>query len=362
VIRQDRFEDIEETDLFVGRISANVLDESNVGIILTDGDPHSNLDSSTVGADFRYRNTRLSGGRQLEGEAWYQQSDTEGIEEDNRAYGFGVESPNNTGWRGGVSAKQIEENFDPAIGFVNETGIRDYSAEGGYRHRFDDAYLRSVYGSVEMSRTERLDTGELDRERLQFGFNLDNSTQDRMFTNFSQNKENVPFDFPIYVPSDGGDPVVIPAGDYSWSSMVIGLRSGNQRKVSAFIGMGTGEYFDGESTNINTDIDWRPSSRLRLGVSYSVRDIDLPGGSFVVRQSSLTAQFVFSSTLSWVNLIQYDNFSEVVGFNSRLHWIPEAGREGFLVFNHSIADPDKNDSFHSTYADVAVKFSYTWRF
>jgi hypothetical protein len=126
--------------------------------------------------------------------------------------------------------------------------------------------------------------------------------------------------------------------------------------------MGTGEYFDGESTNLNTDLDWRPSSRLRLGVSYSVRDIDLPGGSFVVRQSSLTAQFVFSSTLSWVNLIQYDNFSEVVGFNSRLHWIPEAGREGFLVFNHSVADPDKNDSFHSTYADVAVKFSYTWRF
>jgi hypothetical protein len=129
-----------------------------------------------------------------------------------------------------------------------------------------------------------------------------------------------------------------------------------------FLGAGTGEYYDGESSNINTNIEWRPSRNLRLQGGYSYRDVDLPGGSFTVRQTSFTAQYVFSSVLSWINLIQYDNFSEVVGFNSRLHWIPEAGREGFIVFNHNLADPEKNDSFHSTNADISVKFSYTWRF
>jgi hypothetical protein len=78
--------------------------------------------------------------------------------------------------------------------------------------------------------------------------------------------------------------------------------------------------------------------------------------------SSLRAQFVFSPTLSWANLIQYDNVSETIGFNSRLHWIPQAGREGFIVFNHNVADIEQNDSFHSTTADMSVKFSYTWRF
>jgi len=87
----------------------------------------------------------------------------------------------------------------------------------------------------------------------------------------------------------------------------------------------------------------------------------LPDGDFVVRLTSLRAELVFSSTLSWVNLVQYDNVSETLGFNSRLHWIPRAGREGFIVLNHNLADPEKDNSFESTSADIAVKFSYTWR-
>jgi hypothetical protein len=97
-------------------------------------------------------------------------------------------------------------------------------------------------------------------------------------------------------------------------------------------------------------------------VSYGVEDIELPEGDFRVRLSSFRVQYVFSSTLSWSNLVQYDNISENVGFNSRLHWIPEAGREGFIVINHNLSDADKNDSFHSTNADASIKFNDTWRF
>jgi hypothetical protein len=63
-----------------------------------------------------------------------------------------------------------------------------------------------------------------------------------------------------------------------------------------------------------------------------------------------------------MNLIQYDTVTENIGINSRLHWIPQAGREGFIVLNHNLTDLDKNDSFQSANADVSVKFSYTWRF
>ena len=71
---------------------------------------------------------------------------------------------------------------------------------------------------------------------------------------------------------------------------------------------------------------------------------------------------VFSSTLSWTNLIQYDNQSETIGFNSRLHWIPEAGREGYLVLNHNLQDLDKDNTFHTSFHEVTLKYSYTFRF
>jgi len=81
-----------------------------------------------------------------------------------------------------------------------------------------------------------------------------------------------------------------------------------------------------------------------------------------VRLVAFRADVVFSSTLSWVNLVQYDNVSETVGVNSRLHWIPEAGREAFVVLNHNLQDFDRNDSFHSSSADLTLKFAYTFRF
>ena len=88
-IKQAGYEGVESSNLFVGRAVANVLDESNLGVIVTDGDPHSNLDNTVVGVDFRYLNSRLPGRRTAEGEAWYQKSSTPGLDGDDTAFGAG---------------------------------------------------------------------------------------------------------------------------------------------------------------------------------------------------------------------------------------------------------------------------------
>jgi hypothetical protein len=71
---------------------------------------------------------------------------------------------------------------------------------------------------------------------------------------------------------------------------------------------------------------------------------------------------IFSSKLSWTNLIEYDNDTETAGINSRIHWRPQAGRDLFIVLNHSLEDPDRDDHFHSAFADFSIKFNYTFRF
>ncbi|MDO8289185.1 MAG: carbohydrate binding family 9 domain-containing protein, partial [Parvibaculum sp.] len=65
-IRQDEFNTVNASNLFIGRLSANVLNESSVGFIVTDGDPASNLENSVYGADFRYQHTRRAGGQTIE--------------------------------------------------------------------------------------------------------------------------------------------------------------------------------------------------------------------------------------------------------------------------------------------------------
>ncbi len=121
-------------------------------------------------------------------------------------------------------------------------------------------------------------------------------------------------------------------------------------------------HFDGDRTRIAPSIAWRPSGRFLTELSYEYNDIDLPQGSFETRLVQFRTELVFSAKLSWVTLIQYDNVSENIGVNSRIHWIPEAGQQAYLVLNHNLQDLDRDNSFDSSFSETAIKFNYTFRF
>ncbi|HMB72332.1 MAG TPA: hypothetical protein VKQ06_02085, partial [Gammaproteobacteria bacterium] len=277
--------------------------------------------------------------------------------------------PNSNGWRGGFTGRQVEENFNPAVGFVDQLGIRDYALDFGHRWRYQDSWLRETFLGFDGYRQERLDTGEVRSEAAGLRFTLSNRGQDRIFSRLVRNREVLNEDFVIYTSSDydpavpgQGKRVVIPAGDYSYWDWRLGTRTGEQRRFSYEGSLSGGDFYDGERLQINANITWRPSLHFNFGLSYQVNSIELPGGDFIVRLSSMRSEVVFSSQLSWVNLLQYDNVSETLGINSRLHWIPVAGREGFVVLNRALNDDDKDGSFKPVSADLAVKFGYTFRF
>jgi hypothetical protein len=359
-VRQDEFEAVDASDVFVGRVSANILDESSVGMILTSGDPNSNDDNSVMGVDFRYLNTRLANGKVIEADAWYQQSDTDGIDGDDAAYGVGFSIPANAGWRGGIYHKVIEENFNPALGFVNRTDIEDTIADIGYTVYPSGRFFQEVFSGVDMQRTSFID-GNLDTEiflgRL---IELETSSRDSIKLHYRHTEEVLTEPFTIWQ-DDSGD-VVIPPGTYSFGETAVIFESGSQRDLTLDLTIRNGDFYDGTRTNLAGEVTWRQSNFFNVSASYDWNDIELPYGDFITRLTSLGAEVNFTPTLYWVNLFQYDNASEVLGINSRLVWIPTAGQEGLIVFNHSLQDRDRNNSFVSELSDITVKFSYTFRF
>jgi len=355
-IRQDAFEGVDATDVFVGRAAANVLSESSLGVIVTSGDPLSNLGNTLIGGDFRYLNSQFPGGRILQGEAWYQQSNTDGLNGDDQAFGLRLQMPNNAGFRGGIGLKELQQNFKPAVGFVNRRGIRDQTLELGYTHRPGNGSLRKIYGGVDVQRID-LVSGGLQTEVISMRpLEIETNTRDIFNLNYAANTEVVTDFFEI---SEG---VVILPGEYSFDEYGFDLVTARYRTLFGEFSYRTGEFYNGDRLMIRGELSWVPSIHFRTNVSYDFNDVELPQGDFVVRLVTLRADIIFSSTLSWVNLIQYDNVSETAGINSRLHWIPEAGREAFIVLNHNLQDIDRNGSFHSSQADLTLKLNYTFRF
>jgi hypothetical protein len=188
---------------------------------------------------------------------------------------------------------------------------------------------------------------------------LRNRTGDQMTIAYQDLTEglNVPFEI-----SSG---IVLPVGRYGNENWGIQFSTANHRKVSVsmrFVNYTDGYFYGGDRNDQFFDLTWRPSARFSANLSYDYADIDLPQGSFETRLVRMGVDFAFSSTLSLVNLIQYDNVSETAGINMRLHWIPEAGRELFFVINHNAEDFDRDNKFHSTFSDVTAKVNYTFRF
>jgi hypothetical protein len=359
-IRQDEFEGVDAGNMFVGRVTANVLDESAVGIVVTDGDPRSNLDNSVVGADFRYLNTRLPGGRVLEADAWLQQSDTPGLDGQDRAFGYGVSLPNNSGLRGGFAIKEVEANFNPAMGYVNRSNIRDQALDIGFTHYLQNSFVQSVYGGLDAQRIDVLGGGlqtQVLRARL---LEVETNSRDGFELNYIANKEVVAQPFNIY--EDNSRQVVIAPGSYAFEETRIGLSTANQRRFSGSVTYQTGNFYNGTRTNVDGSLSWKQSRKFILSLNYDWNDIELPQGQFITRLVGLTTQYSFTPTLAWITLMQYDNVSEQLGVNTRLHWIPTAGQEGFVVLNHNLQDVDKDNAFESSLSELNVKFKYTFRF
>lgn len=109
------------------------------------------------------------------------------------------------------------------------------------------------------------------------------------------------------------------------------------------------------------ELQWRQSAYFFVGLSFRENDVDLPSGSFTSHLASLRADIAFNSKWSWSNFLQYDNTGDVYGLNSRLRYIPEAGREMLFVLNHG-GSVDLNNRLHSTQSDLNLKVSYTFRY
>jgi hypothetical protein len=355
--------EINPDTLSVVRVKASVLDESSVGVVTTQGNPTGNVDNSLAGVDFQYRNTRFAGGRSLESDVWYQQSDTEGIAGDDAAYGMSLRFPTSQGFRGTLQYRAYEQNFNPALGYVNRLGVSDSYLNLGYMLRKGEGALESWLFNFDYQRIERLDGGLQTQAIFLRPFTFANRTGDSIMLAISDFTEVLDRDFQIH------PGVVIPAAngkEYDADTIGIQFGTGAHRKLAVFgriVEYPDGKFYDGSRHDRFIQLTWRPSARFRGSLSYDYSDISLPfGDPFEVRLVRIGFDVAFSSELSWVNLIQYDNVSEIAGINSRLQWIPESGREIYFVINHNMEDIDRDNHFHKAFSDVTAKVSYTFRF
>ena len=353
-IRQEAFGDVEATDLFVARGSYNVFDESAVGFIMTHGDPTSNETNTVAGVDFLYRNSDGPFGEILTSQVWAQKSQSSDVDGDDQAFGVMVEIPSDKlqVW---LRGQHIEENFRPALGFVNRTGIRQIDTGARFRIRPEAGIWRAVNFRTDYYLVTDMEGVTLS-ERIGFEpIGLYSHRDDYLFIRAERSTERVREDFDLF------GRLNVPVGEYQFDRIRAQIETGMQRPLRVVLSVQDGGYFGGDRLEKFVELQWRQSAWFSMGLSFTENDVDLPSGSFTSHLASLRADVAFNSKWSWSNFLQYDNSEDVYGFNSRLRYLPEAGQEMVLVLNTGgVVDPQNHHS--STYSDLNLKVSYTFRY
>jgi len=330
------------------------LDQPRAGMIFTYGDPFTDNDNAVAGADFRYRDSDLFNGRVVEADVHVMGSSTSGVRGDELAFGLSLKYPNDI-WNGRANFTEIQENFNPALGFVNRSGVRKY--DGELRRRFrpsGGAWFRTMDFGLMWEFFTNTDN-ELESGRL--------ST--RLFTGETNSGDTVQLWYD-YREEDLIEPfaiqprVLIPAGRYRWHDIYGRIETAEDRAVSAQLEWVAGEFYDGEQIDVRGRIFWRPVPMFLLGLEHRNINTNLPHGDFDIEINRAWLHVLFNPRISWTNLLQHETESHFATLNSQLRWIIVPGKELWFTLNQDWIRDERR--YRSREADITLKLFWTQRY
>lgn len=341
-------------NLSVARVAMDVQEESRVGAMMTYGNPTGSDDNGVAGVDYRYRNSNLFGSQVFVADAYVMKSFSEGIDSNDLSYGLTLDFPNDR-WNAVVRYQEVQENFNPALGFVNRSGVRLY--EGNLRYRIrpkDNRLLRSVNWGFMSSFTTTTDN-ELESGRVYFRFfDLESHDGDQiqMWGNWQHET--------LFDPFEIQPGVIIPTGDYDFYFLWSKLTTATHRPISIEVNPKIGEFYNGDIIDVRALVRWRPTPNFYITLERRVFDVDLPAGDFEFEINRARFNINFTPTLSWTNYLQQESETHIMTLQSQLRWIIVPGNELTVTLNHDWARD--NGSYKRTEADLFARLVWTHRF
>ena len=362
-----------DSNMFVGRVRQNFLEQSYVGAIFTGGDPArpasrddpfapaSTSMSSTAGMDIRLATSNFLGtNRNMLVNAWGLKTNKEGVEDKNVSYGFGAHY-NNDRFAGQFQWREIQENFDPELGFVQRSNVRMMRLGASFNPRPNPSSgIQQMFHDVFYTRFTRLDNGLVETWKLYFTlFDWHFMSGDSMHSLFDLN----PTYERLFEPFEISPGVVLPPGEYRFTPMRIFFTSAQKRKLQGSIGLTFGNFWSGTAKTLQTGLRYQLPPKFVISLNSNQTFAQLPEGNFVARIFSTQINYAVSPFLSFANLIQFDNRSGNLGLQSRVRWTLEPGNDLFFIFGQGwIQEMGGFYDFRQQDSRLATKLQYTFRF
>ena len=247
------------------------------------------------------------------------------------------------------------ENFFPALGFVNRTGIRLYDGTVGRRTRYRarDDFLRTfdistrhqfftdLHDRIE-SRDSRFSAEVLTASDHSFGIEAVN-----LFEHLSA---------PFVVPTN----IIVPRGDYEWTNAALHMQTSNGLPLFFTADVTCCNYYNGRAVQGHFVLNYRPSQFYELQATYDPSFIDLPGGDVDIHVMALNGIINFTPDMQFAMQAQYDNISRNFAFLGRYRWEFRPGSEIFVALGQGATITE--GQFLAQVTQFSFRLGHTLRF
>ncbi|MDH4065373.1 MAG: carbohydrate binding family 9 domain-containing protein [Acidobacteriota bacterium] len=352
-------------DFLVGRWRRRILQQSYFGAIYTSRATRDQTEvptRQTLGVDLRLATSTFRRNKNLEFTGYWAGNTTTDDAGNSAAWGLRLNYPNDI-WDMSASFQEVEENYDPALGFTPRREFRRYTPEFRWNPRpAGNAVIRRFgFGAEPNFFTDLENRMQTVEGNIQV-FRMELHSGDNVNAFASPNYERLTDDFEI------APGVVLPSGsDYHFVRYGVSLNTANRRIVALRPRLEWGTFFSGTRNEYELGVDIRPRPGVRVNTSYEYNAVDLAEGRFDTRLIRAVVDTQFSPFMYLVNNIQYDSVSSVLGWQSRFRWIVTPGNDVFVVYTQNwIDDADPVDPLRSGFRTLdrrtAAKVVFTKRF
>ena len=219
----------------------------------------------------------------------------------------------------------LQDNFNPEVGFVPRRGIRTSKFHieptprpGRFGIRVLEPMINVTYTT---DQSNRLVTRRIHH---MLGIQLGDGSSAIIFYNRNFERLDDPFTL---------QGVVVPVGSYRFGDWRFSYTSNPSRRVYSSVTYAPQTFFGGTRTDWSLRMGFRLTSRLSTEGQVARNEVELPGGSFTADIGSLRIDYALSPTMTLRALTQYNSLTDQWSTSARLNYIYRPGSDLYLVYD-----------------------------
>ena len=348
-------------DFAVLRAKHRMFRQSYVGMLYT-GRHTRGIDApslNTAGADFLLATSRFMGSDNLSVGGFFLNTTNPKATGENRAFGFTVDYPNDP-WSSSFYYREIQENYNAAVGFTPRTGFRRLQPSVGYTRRpRRSRWVRTITHGIDTgflldTKSNQLLNRDVDVTLINVGMH----SQDSFGVHVLPSYEHLDSAFTI-----PGSLITLPSGtNYAYTRYRFDFSTAQRRVVALSPSLELGSFYNGTRRRMALGLNLRLRPGVIVYTSSEWNSVHLTEGDFETHLFRIVSELQFSPWLAWVNNVQYDTQSAVIGWQSRFRWILKPGDDFYFVYTHNWLDDPLQHRVYTLDRRAASKILYTHGF